>query len=110
MKIQVIKKGTVNAKPSNFCDILVDDVPLNDKQNRWPIGTNNQPHAARFRALGVLSWLGRADWHGPVSPRPGPRLPSPTTTLRVGVGRACQAGASGWVCAKSSATCLSKGS
>ena len=32
MKIQVIKKGAVNAKPSNFCDVLVDDVPLNDKQ------------------------------------------------------------------------------
>jgi hypothetical protein len=32
MKIQVIKKGTVNAKPSNFCDILVDDIPLNVKQ------------------------------------------------------------------------------
>ena len=32
MKIQVIKKGTVNAKPSNYCDVLVDDVPLNDKQ------------------------------------------------------------------------------
>jgi len=32
MKIQVIKRGTVNAKPSNYCEILVDDVPLNDKQ------------------------------------------------------------------------------
>jgi hypothetical protein len=32
MKIQVIKKGTVNAKPSNYCDILVDDIPLNAKQ------------------------------------------------------------------------------
>ena len=32
MKLQVIKKGTVNAKPSNYCEILVDDVPLNDKQ------------------------------------------------------------------------------
>jgi hypothetical protein len=32
MKIHVIKKGTVNARPSNFCDVLVDDVPLNDKQ------------------------------------------------------------------------------
>ena len=32
MKIQVIKKGSVNAKPSNYCEILVDDVPLNDKQ------------------------------------------------------------------------------
>ena len=31
MKIQVIKKGTVNAKPSNYCDILLDDVPLTDK-------------------------------------------------------------------------------
>ena len=32
MKIQVIKKGTVNAKPSSYCDILVDDSPLNGKQ------------------------------------------------------------------------------
>ena len=32
MKIHVIKKGTVNAKPSNFCDVLIDDVPLTDKQ------------------------------------------------------------------------------
>jgi hypothetical protein len=32
MKIQVIKKGTVNAKPSNFCDILIDDIPLADKK------------------------------------------------------------------------------
>jgi len=29
MKIQVIKKGSVNAKPSKNCDILVDDIPLN---------------------------------------------------------------------------------
>jgi hypothetical protein len=32
MKIQVIKKGTLNAKPSSYCDILLDDVPLTDKQ------------------------------------------------------------------------------
>ncbi len=32
MKIHVIKKGTVNAKPSKNCDILVDDIPLNDQQ------------------------------------------------------------------------------
>jgi hypothetical protein len=32
MKIQIIKKGTVNAKPSSFCDVFVDDVPLNEKQ------------------------------------------------------------------------------
>ena len=31
MKIQIIKKGTVNAKPSTYCDIFVDDVPLNEK-------------------------------------------------------------------------------
>ena len=31
MKIQVIKKGTVNAKPSSYCEILVDDIPLNAK-------------------------------------------------------------------------------
>jgi hypothetical protein len=31
MKIQVIKKGTVNAKPSSFCDILVEDIPLSAK-------------------------------------------------------------------------------
>jgi hypothetical protein len=28
MKIQVIKKGTVNAKPSKNCDILIDDIPM----------------------------------------------------------------------------------
>ena len=32
MKIQVIKKGTVNAKPSNVCEIFVDDIPLNGTQ------------------------------------------------------------------------------
>jgi len=31
MKIQVIKKGTVNAKPSSFCEVFVDDIPLNEK-------------------------------------------------------------------------------
>ena len=30
MKIQVIKKGTVNAKPSSFCEVFVDDIPLNE--------------------------------------------------------------------------------
>jgi hypothetical protein len=32
MKIHVIKKGTVNAKPVAYCDTLVDDVPLTSKQ------------------------------------------------------------------------------
>ena len=32
MKIQVIKKGTVNAKPSSYCDIFLDDVQIPDKQ------------------------------------------------------------------------------
>jgi hypothetical protein len=32
MKIQIVKKGTVNAKPSSYCDIFVDDSPLNEKQ------------------------------------------------------------------------------
>jgi hypothetical protein len=32
MKIQIIKKGTVNAKPSNYCDTFVEDIPLNEKQ------------------------------------------------------------------------------
>jgi len=31
MKIQIIKKATVNAKPSCACDIFVDDTPLNEK-------------------------------------------------------------------------------
>jgi hypothetical protein len=25
MKIQIIKRGTVNAKPSSYCDVFVDD-------------------------------------------------------------------------------------
>lgn len=32
MKIQVVKKGTVNAKPTNYCEVFLDDVPLNEKQ------------------------------------------------------------------------------
>ena len=32
MKIQVIKKGVINAKPSNYCEIFVDDIPLNETQ------------------------------------------------------------------------------
>ena len=31
MKIQIIKKATVNAKPSSYCDVFVDDYP--DKRN-----------------------------------------------------------------------------
>jgi hypothetical protein len=31
MKIQIIKKGSVNAKPSSYCDVLLEDVPLNEK-------------------------------------------------------------------------------
>ena len=30
MKIQVIKKGTMNAKPSTYCDVFIDDIPLNE--------------------------------------------------------------------------------
>ena len=32
MKIQVIKKGTVKAKPSSYCDIFVDDWGGPDKR------------------------------------------------------------------------------
>jgi hypothetical protein len=32
MKIQVIKKGTVKAKPSNYCEWLLDDVMGPDKR------------------------------------------------------------------------------
>jgi hypothetical protein len=32
MKIQVIKKGTVNAKPSSYCDVFVDDNGGGDKR------------------------------------------------------------------------------
>jgi hypothetical protein len=32
MKIKVIKKGTVKAKPVSYCDILVDDVGGPDKR------------------------------------------------------------------------------
>ncbi len=28
MKITVIKKGTANAKPSNWCPTMIDDQPL----------------------------------------------------------------------------------
>jgi hypothetical protein len=32
MKIKVVKKGTVNAKPSNWCPFLVDDDALTSKK------------------------------------------------------------------------------
>jgi len=32
MKIQIIKKGTVNAKPSSYCDYFVDDIAGPDKR------------------------------------------------------------------------------
>jgi hypothetical protein len=32
MKIQIVKKGTVNAKPSSYCEFLVDDIPLAAKE------------------------------------------------------------------------------
>ena len=32
MKIPIIKKGTVNAKPVNYCEILVDDEGGPDKR------------------------------------------------------------------------------
>ncbi len=31
MKITVIKKGTKNAKPVNYCGMMVEDVPMNKK-------------------------------------------------------------------------------
>jgi hypothetical protein len=32
MKIQIIKKGSVNAKPSSYCDVFVDDYGGPDKR------------------------------------------------------------------------------
>jgi hypothetical protein len=32
MKIQIIKKGTVKAKPSNYCEWLIDDVSVPEKR------------------------------------------------------------------------------
>ena len=32
MKIQIIKKGTVNAKPSSYCDVFLDDNNGPDKR------------------------------------------------------------------------------
>ena len=31
MKIQIIKKGSKNAKPQMYCPILVDEVPMTKK-------------------------------------------------------------------------------
>ena len=31
MKIQIVKKATVNAKPQGFCDAMVDEAPMNKK-------------------------------------------------------------------------------
>jgi hypothetical protein len=31
MKIQIIKKAVVNAKPQGFCSFMVDEAPMNKK-------------------------------------------------------------------------------
>jgi hypothetical protein len=31
MKIQIVKKGTVNVKPQGYCGMFVDEMPLNKK-------------------------------------------------------------------------------
>ena len=31
MKIQIVKKATVNAKPQGFCNMMIDDAPMNKK-------------------------------------------------------------------------------
>ena len=31
MKIQIIKKAVVNAKPQGFCAMMIDDAPMNKK-------------------------------------------------------------------------------
>jgi hypothetical protein len=31
MKIQIVKKATVNVKPQGFCVAMIDDAPMNKK-------------------------------------------------------------------------------
>jgi hypothetical protein len=31
MKIQIVKKGSVNAKPQGFCMAMIDEAPMNKK-------------------------------------------------------------------------------
>src|SRR5262249_31082583 len=70
MKIQVIKKGTVNAKPVTYCDVFVDDVPAAEKQKedqdeRSPRGDLLNP----IGSTGVHFVLGASvGCNGPVCP------------------------------------------
>ena len=31
MKVQIIKKASVNAKPQGFCNYMIDEAPMNKK-------------------------------------------------------------------------------
>jgi hypothetical protein len=31
MKVQIIKKGSVNAKPQGYCVMMIDEAPMNKK-------------------------------------------------------------------------------
>ena len=31
MKIKVVKKGNINAKPQSYCNAMVDEAPLNKR-------------------------------------------------------------------------------
>jgi hypothetical protein len=31
MKVQIIKKGSVNAKPQGYCNMMIDEAPMNKK-------------------------------------------------------------------------------
>jgi hypothetical protein len=31
MKVQIVKKGSVNAKPQGFCAAMIDEAPMNKK-------------------------------------------------------------------------------
>jgi hypothetical protein len=80
MKIQVIKKGTVNAKPVSYCDVIVDDIGPDKRVGRRRQGSF--PHAAvpELLALG-----GPCRGRGPVH-QPGPPPSTGPTTLRIGIG------------------------
>src|SRR5258708_5934914 len=85
MKIQVIKKGTVNAKPSSYCEVFVDDTPLTDKQRQM----THEGRPARQRPLllamatlgGLVVLAGTARCTGS-----GPAQAPASSTLRVGFG------------------------
>src|ERR1051325_1691611 len=82
MKIQIIKKGAVKAKPSSYCEWFVDDTGGPDKRVQMAYerkgSVAGRLHRSAGLAAGLLLLLTTL-----ACERTAPHSPAATTTLRI---------------------------